>query len=146
MNIDFQEVLANLRLLSKLKKNEWLITKRDEKGVMVIADLCENTNYNNFCLALKLDNWECTKEALKNIFCVAVPKLTKDLINEEELKEMKRLKDLLEKSMEGLKHLSDVYEVGAIQSHLETIRIEYANCDYEKLTEFIKECEDSIAD
>lgn len=137
MNLQSQTVLTNLRMLRGLNCNQWLITKRRIDGKLEIEDVCDDTYYNNFILAIKQDLWESTKECLKTLYCEDLPRLVIDLVHNKEHKDLSNLNKLLEGSLNGLDALNKTYNYGSVTILLNSLRFDYGAAISEKIIEYL---------
>ena len=109
MDIGDQHIIYSLRILSSLEKNQWLITNRGDNNEIQIDALCNSGYYNNVILSVRGDSWVATKECLKRLFCEELPNLANKLIELDEKKYLRNLKEHLSNSFNGLENLKSSY-------------------------------------
>ena len=126
-----QRTCTNLRLLSMIKRNQYIRTDRKYDVIGVVDD----TSFNMFMASMWLDGWNSTKYSLRKIFTIDIPKLTAKLINANKYNELKNLRNLLYKSTDGLCNLKTVYRNDELAiATIDSIMIEYISiqiCDVE---------------
>lgn len=125
MDSEAESILSNLRLIAALPDNNWILTQRIDDKLNIVG-FCDNTAYNNMLLYVFAENWNATHECLKSLYCERLPRLTAKLLENEELEYVRRLSELLEKSIDGLKKIRDSYDDPAIKAHMESIIFDFA--------------------
>jgi hypothetical protein len=125
-------------MLSKLQKDQWLITDNN----LNIVGMCDNTYYNNFSLSVRRDSWYATLGCLRNIYCEKLPKLVEKLIvsDIDNDSDIKRIDTLLVDSINGLKKINNLYKVAdasVTEAHLDSIENEFANAIHEKIENYL---------
>ena len=153
----YEDTLSNLRLIGGIKKHEYIQT--DNEGN--ILSYLEH-NFKN-CVSSDIygQNWKTTLFCLRKLYVNQLPKLLKELnisnksntccavklitvpevstsqIKPLELKELKKIGALLEKSLLGLENLKSVYQGTNNLAHIETIN-ETCKNQLNKIIEAIK--------
>lgn len=126
-----QRTCANLRLLSMIKRNQYIRTDRKYD----VTGIVDDTSFNAFMAAIWLDSWNSTKYSLRKIFTIDIPALNAKLMKANKFNELKNLRSLLYKSTEGLCNLKTVYRNDELAiANIDAIMIEYISiqiCDIE---------------
>lgn len=129
----YEHTLTNLRLLSGLRKNEYLQT--DSNGN--ILSYLEDKFIQNIASALYRENWDSTLFCLRKIYETEVSKLMLNLIDEDAEKELLKMRKLLDDSRIGLTNLKTVYKERQYITHLDTLIEDYLNIQIEHIDEII---------
>lgn len=126
----YQCTLKNLRVLNLCKKNMYLNTDSDSNIIATVL----NNNWEYLSAIIHKENWESNRESLIKIFVKEVPKLIDELIDNDCQRELKRVKELLEKCKKPLIDLKSVFNSMDQEATLESLSEDYllTSLDYIK--------------
>ncbi len=79
-------------------------------------------------LSLFQERWTATHECLKSLYCERLPRLTAkllDLPDDSGKDDLRRLSEILEDSIDGLKKIRHSYDDPAVKAHMESIMFDF---------------------
>lgn len=133
-----ETVRANLRLLSVVKKHQYITTSNDHNVVSIV----DNTMYNNLMSIITRDYWENTRKCLNKIFVQDVLSLQESLINNANYEELLNLRILLKQSKVGLINMKFIWTTNSQQvAYLNTFIEDYVDIYIHKIEVVLDEAE-----
>lgn len=123
-------ILANLRLLGRIKQNQFI---RINQAYNIVS--IEDNTYTNFIKSsVFLDWWSYTRTCLEKLYIKDIPTLIVKLIENNSQAELLSLQILINKSIEGVTHMRNMWSADPLRvCLLDTYIHDYAKIHVHKI-------------